>query len=106
MRGIRYVSPLAHLFTLLIRLYQTLLSPLFPGVCRYVPTCSQYTLDAVRLHGAVKGSYLGLKRIGSCHPISWLGGGSGLDPVPSVDSEAVPDCDHDHGASTTKLQQQ
>lgn len=63
---------------LLIKVYQFFISPLLPGVCRYRPTCSQYTIEALRTHGLVKGLYLGIKRILRCHP--W--GGSGYDPVP------------------------
>lgn len=66
------------LFILLIKAYQKILSPLFPGVCRYRPTCSQYFIEALQIHGVLKGSYLGLRRILRCHP--W--GGSGYDPVP------------------------
>lgn len=61
-----------------IRLYQKLLSPLLPHVCRYNPSCSQYFIDALRIHGVIKGSLLGIKRILRCHP--W--GGQGDDPVP------------------------
>ncbi len=63
---------------LLIKVYQFFISPLLPGVCRYRPTCSQYTIEALRTHGLIKGLYLGIKRILRCHP--W--GGSGYDPVP------------------------
>ncbi len=62
----------------LIRFYQTAVSPMLPPRCRFVPTCSQYALEAVRKHGAVKGAVLAAKRIARCHP--W--GGSGCDPVP------------------------
>lgn len=62
----------------LIRFYQHHISPLTPPACRYTPTCSQYTLEAIQKYGAIKGSWLGLKRICRCHP--W--GGSGYDPVP------------------------
>ncbi len=64
---------------LLIRFYQKCISPLMPNVCRYRPTCSQYFIEALQIHGVVKGSYLGIRRILRCHP--W--GGSGFDPVPS-----------------------
>lgn len=69
---------LQNLLILLIKFYQKVLSPLFPGVCRYRPTCSQYMIEAIKIHGIVKGLYLGTKRILRCHP--W--GGSGYDPVP------------------------
>jgi putative membrane protein insertion efficiency factor len=65
-------------FLLLIKGYQILVSPLLPPRCRYTPTCSQYAKEALQKHGLLKGGYLGLKRILSCHP--W--GGSGFDPVP------------------------
>jgi putative membrane protein insertion efficiency factor len=66
------------LFILLIRGYQKYISPLTPPSCRYLPTCSQYSIEALQKHGLRKGGWLALKRIGSCHP--W--GGSGYDPVP------------------------
>ena len=62
----------------LVRLYQKYISPLRPACCRYVPTCSQYALEALRKYGPLKGSYLAVRRILRCHP--W--GGSGYDPVP------------------------
>ncbi len=70
------------LLRLLIRLYQYTLSPLlalFGGGCRFEPTCSAYFLEAIEKHGFAQGSWLGLKRLGRCHP--W--GGSGYDPVPN-----------------------
>lgn len=62
----------------MIRFYQRNISPLTPPACRFTPTCSQYTLEAIEKYGALKGCWLGLKRICRCHP--W--GGSGYDPVP------------------------
>lgn len=62
----------------LIKLYQITLSPLIGRQCRYLPTCSNYGLEAIRKHGPFKGGWLTLKRILSCNP--W--GGSGYDPVP------------------------
>lgn len=67
-------------FILLIRVYQRGISPLFPSTCRYEPTCSHYSVEALQKHGLWKGSILSIKRIGSCHP--W--GGSGYDPVPDI----------------------
>ncbi|WP_277110919.1 membrane protein insertion efficiency factor YidD [Chryseobacterium taklimakanense] len=61
-----------------IRIYQWFISPLLPANCRYQPTCSHYMVEALKLHGPVKGFWLGIKRIGRCHP--W--GGEGYDPVP------------------------
>ena len=69
---------------LLIKLYKYFVSPYINSNCRYLPTCSEYFVDCLKLNGAIKGSYLGLKRIFSCHPIKFLGGGSGFDPVPNL----------------------
>ncbi|MCC8037210.1 MAG: membrane protein insertion efficiency factor YidD [Bacteroidales bacterium] len=66
------------LLILPIRFYQLAISPMLPQSCRYVPTCSQYAIEALQKHGALKGSWLAIKRICRCHP--W--GGSGYDPVP------------------------
>jgi hypothetical protein len=65
-------------FVFLVRIYQTIISPLTPATCRYQPTCSHYTVEALKKHGLFKGGKLAIKRIFSCHP--W--GGSGFDPVP------------------------
>lgn len=63
---------------LLVKIYQYIISPIFPASCRYTPTCSNYMLEALKVWGPIKGTYLGLKRILSCHP--W--GNHGHDPVP------------------------
>lgn len=62
----------------LVKIYQWIISPILPQSCRYTPTCSNYTIEALKIWGPIKGSYLSIKRIGSCHP--W--GGGGHDPVP------------------------
>lgn len=62
----------------LIKVYQYGISPLLGPKCRFTPTCSQYTIEAIQKHGIFKGIWLGIKRISKCHP----GGGSGFDPVP------------------------
>ncbi len=67
-----------------IHFYRLCISPLFPPTCRFQPTCSQYALIAIQTHGVLKGGALAARRIGRCHPISWLGGSSGFDPVPPV----------------------
>jgi uncharacterized protein len=72
----------------LIRLYQLLVSPLLGPRCRYWPSCSDYAAEAIRLHGAIGGSWLALRRLLRCHP--W--GGSGYDPVPAVNARHLPSC--------------
>jgi putative membrane protein insertion efficiency factor len=78
------VNLLQHLMVLGLRLYQVLVSPVLvflfgPGCgCRYTPSCSHYALEAVKLHGAFRGSWLALRRLSRCHP--W--GSCGEDPVP------------------------
>jgi putative membrane protein insertion efficiency factor len=67
----------------LVRIYQYTLSPFLGPSCRYTPTCSHYTIEALRIWGPLKGSVLAIKRISSCHP--W--GGSGYDPVPKKDND-------------------
>ncbi|APG61244.1 membrane protein insertion efficiency factor YidD [Christiangramia salexigens] len=62
----------------LVQFYRKFISPLTPASCKYYPTCSSYMLEAIKTHGPIKGGWMGIKRIASCHP--W--GGSGYDPVP------------------------
>jgi len=62
----------------IIRLYQRLLSPILGRNCRYLPTCSQYAYEAVGEYGVIKGGWMGIRRLGRCHP--WRDGG--YDPVP------------------------
>lgn len=69
---------LSFLLVVPIKLYQILISPILGPNCRYHPTCSQYSIEAINKHGPFKGTWLAIKRISSCHP--W--GGSGHDPVP------------------------
>ena len=69
---------LRFIFLLPVYLYRYSISPLLPSSCRYTPTCSEYTIIAVKKHGIIKGCWLSAKRISSCH--TW--GGSGYDPVP------------------------
>lgn len=71
-------SALSHILFFLIRGYKTLISPLFPPSCRYYPTCSSYSMEAIQKYGPLKGSWMGAKRIARCHP--WHEGG--YDPVP------------------------
>ena len=72
------MSPIAYVLSLPVRAYRVLLSPLVGKNCRYDPTCSAYALEALERHGALKGSWLAIRRIVRCHP--W--GGSGVDDVP------------------------
>lgn len=72
------MSPLAWMLMLPIKAYRLIGSPWVGRYCRFQPTCSEYALDALRRHGALKGSVLALRRIGRCRP----GGGDGYDPVP------------------------
>ena len=74
-----------NIFTLIlikfIKAYKYLISPLLGLSCRYLPTCSEYSIDALKEYGFLKGLLKSLKRILSCHPIKFLGGGEGFDPV-------------------------
>ena len=72
---------LSHVLIKFIKSYKFLISPLLGNSCRYLPTCSEYSIEALKTFGFLKGSYLSLKRILSCHPIKFLGGGEGFDPV-------------------------
>ena len=65
----------------IIKGYKFLISPLLGNSCRYLPTCSEYSVEALANYGFLKGTYMSIKRILSCHPIKFLGGGEGFDPV-------------------------
>ena len=65
----------------LIKGYKFFISPLLGNSCRYLPTCSEYSIDALKEFGLLKGIFISFKRILSCHPIKFLGGGEGFDPV-------------------------
>jgi putative membrane protein insertion efficiency factor len=79
-----------HILIFLVNVYRIGISPYLGPSCRYSPTCSKYALDALQIHGALKGTWLTAKRILSCHP--WSEGG--YDPVPGTD--------HDHDQCTPK----
>ena len=76
-----------------ILLYRYGLSPLLGPSCRYQPTCSAYALEALERHGPIIGLWLTARRLARCHPIKWLGGGEGYDPVP-------PHHSHSHQAGS------
>ena len=72
------MSIFARVTVLMIRGYQVTLSPLLPAACRYQPSCSAYTLEAVERYGAMRGGWMGMRRILRCHPFAR----GGYDPVP------------------------
>ena len=69
------------IFIKIIKFYKLFISPYLGNNCRYMPTCSEYFMESLEEHGVLKGSLKGTKRILSCHPIRFLGGGEGFDPV-------------------------
>ena len=71
----------------LVRLYQVTLSPLLGKNCRFIPTCSQYMIGAIQIHGPVRGTWLGIRRILRCNPF----GGWGFDPVPQKKTNLLGD---------------
>lgn len=75
-----------YLLIALIKLYKVLLSPIMGNACRFYPTCSSYGIEAIEKHGAIKGSYLTIKRIGRCHPLCK----GGYDPVPEPKTKSKP----------------
>lgn len=77
------LSPAQSGALLLLRLYKLLLSPLFAGSCRFLPSCSEYAREAVVIHGVMKGSWLAARRLSRCQPL----GSSGHDPVPGRQSQ-------------------
>ena len=72
------MSPLGRVLVAVLGLYRRVISPLLGPHCRFAPTCSEYAVEAVKVHGALRGTVLALRRVARCHP--W--GGGGLDPVP------------------------
>ena len=65
----------------IIKFYQYLISPLLGNNCRYLPTCSEYFIECLKEYGLIKGFFKGIKRVLSCHPLKFLGGGEGFEPV-------------------------
>ena len=70
-----------------IKFYKNFISPYTVSSCRYLPTCSDYFIDCIKLNGAIKGFLLGTKRILRCHPIKFLGGDDGFDPAPNLNTK-------------------
>jgi putative membrane protein insertion efficiency factor len=91
------MSLLARLLTILVRAYQFFVRPLLPPACRFVPSCSDYAVEALRTHGAVRGAWLAAWRIFRCNPFV----AGGYDPVP--EKAHGPLCCHDHAAHKTRL---
>ncbi|WP_460272545.1 membrane protein insertion efficiency factor YidD [Celeribacter sp. ULVN23_4] len=77
------MTPLAFVISLPVRAYRKVFSPIVGHNCRYQPTCSAYAMEALEKHGALKGTWLAIRRIGRCHPL----GGMGYDPVPEPKSK-------------------
>ena len=75
------MNTITNILIRLIKGYKFLISPLLGNSCRYLPTCSEYSIEALRTYGFLKGSLMSLRRIFSCHPLKFLGGGEGFDPV-------------------------
>ena len=65
----------------IIKLYKLVISPYLGNNCRFLPTCSEYFIDSLNEHGLIKGFLMGVKRLLRCHPLKFLGGGEGFDPV-------------------------
>lgn len=84
---------LGRMLILLVRFYQYFISPMLPPSCRYEPTCSAYMIEAIQVHGPLKGLYLGVRRVLRCHPLR----DGGYDPVPP------PCCAHQQRNTEEKL---
>ncbi|MBL4918770.1 membrane protein insertion efficiency factor YidD [Szabonella alba] len=82
------MTPLAHILALPVRAYRLLLSPWVGHGCRFQPTCSTYAMEALALHGGIRGGWLTARRLCRCHP--W--GAHGFDPVPGTEPPADPGC--------------
>ncbi len=80
------MTPVAYLLALPLRFYRYFVSPLLGPSCRYLPSCSEYGVEALKRHGGLRGGWLTLRRFLRCHP--W--GGSGFDPVPDRAADPAP----------------
>ena len=72
---------ISNVLIIIIKIYKLFISPYLTPSCRYIPTCSDYTIDCLKAYGLFKGLFKATKRIFSCHPVKALGGGEGFDPV-------------------------
>ena len=81
------MKTLAKILIRLIKIYQLILSPYLGNNCRYLPTCSEYFMESLKKYGLIKGFYKGVRRISTCHPIKFLGGGDGFDPVQKLEKK-------------------
>ena len=70
-----------YILIILIKTYKYLISPILGQNCRFLPTCSEYFIESLKEYGLIKGFFKGTKRVLSCHPIKFLGGGEGFEPV-------------------------
>ena len=86
----------------ILRGYKRWISPMLPHACRFVPTCSEYALEAVELHGALRGSWLAVARLLRCHPF----GGSGYDPVPAGNRSSSCSSVHPPGTVSETMSRQ
>jgi putative membrane protein insertion efficiency factor len=77
-----------------VHFYRIVISPLIGPRCRFQPTCSAYALEAIGTHGVYTGLQLTARRLSRCHPVKWLGGSEGFDPVPAPDR-----CRHHHAST-------
>lgn len=80
------ISILSTFLIILINIYRKFISPLFPPMCRFRPTCSEYALEAIKIHGPFKGLYLTVRRLFKCHPFH----PGGFDPVPPKNDKEKP----------------
>lgn len=80
-RDVRALSPAGWLLVGLLTFYRRFISPLLGPRCRFYPSCSAYALEAVQVHGALKGSWLAIRRLSRCHPFH----AGGIDPVPGTE---------------------
>ena len=78
MSSVDQLSGIQHVAIGMVRIYQWMVAPILGPTCRFEPSCSEYTSEAIMRHGLVRGAWLGVCRIGRCHPL----GESGYDPVP------------------------